>query len=43
MYLVGCEVFGPSTPRRCNIRTESLVNSQSSMNSHRWASANHAS
>jgi hypothetical protein len=39
MYFVGCAVFGPSTPNKCRIRTASLVNSQSSINSHRCASA----
>lgn len=43
MYLVGDGVLGPSTPIRCRIRTASLVNSQSSMNSQRCANAENIS
>src|SRR3569833_2282008 len=39
MYLVGWDVLGPSRPSRCRMRTASLVNSQSSMNSQRCARA----
>mmetsp|Transcript_21645 Transcript_21645/g.48766 ORF Transcript_21645/g.48766 Transcript_21645/m.48766 type:complete len:209 (+) Transcript_21645:2353-2979(+) len=38
MYLDGSWVPGPSIPSRWRICVESSVNSQSSMNSHRWAS-----
>mmetsp|Transcript_9520 Transcript_9520/g.27146 ORF Transcript_9520/g.27146 Transcript_9520/m.27146 type:complete len:209 (-) Transcript_9520:1110-1736(-) len=37
MYRAGAEVEGPNSPRRCKICVESIVNSQSSMNSHKWS------
>mmetsp|Transcript_39177 Transcript_39177/g.99261 ORF Transcript_39177/g.99261 Transcript_39177/m.99261 type:complete len:222 (+) Transcript_39177:1379-2044(+) len=36
MYLEGSTVAGPSWPSRCRIWVLRYVNSQSSMNSHRW-------
>mmetsp|Transcript_31656 Transcript_31656/g.97836 ORF Transcript_31656/g.97836 Transcript_31656/m.97836 type:complete len:229 (+) Transcript_31656:1560-2246(+) len=38
MYLAGAIVVGPTTPTRCRICVDRAVNSQSSMNSHRWKS-----
>mmetsp|Transcript_3507 Transcript_3507/g.4660 ORF Transcript_3507/g.4660 Transcript_3507/m.4660 type:complete len:209 (-) Transcript_3507:690-1316(-) len=38
MYLAGADVLGPMSPKRCKICVDSIVNSQSSMNSHRCRS-----
>ena len=35
IYFVGSKVLGPSTPSKCRTLTDNLVNSQSSMNSHK--------
>ncbi len=39
MYNVGFVVFGPSLPNKFNILTLNSVNSQSSMNSHKFSNA----
>mmetsp|Transcript_3374 Transcript_3374/g.9898 ORF Transcript_3374/g.9898 Transcript_3374/m.9898 type:complete len:225 (-) Transcript_3374:1032-1706(-) len=36
IYLAGAVVEGPITPTRCKIWVDSAVNSQSSINSHKW-------